>query len=124
ERIAPSGESKARNVAFAQKLSGRVLLQVQGSGEAWYVYPVDLKRYYLGRPSDAFRIMRELGLGISDNDLAKIPTGEYIITKEEAPHAFLPEPPYQFYRDGVNPMRVLPLDDYILSSFIEEGVDR
>ena len=39
------------------------MLQVEENGEAWYVYPDDLKKYYLGRPADAFGVMRELGLG-------------------------------------------------------------
>lgn len=47
-----------------QKLSGRILLQVQSRGEAWYVNPADQKRYYLGRPSDAFDIMKKIGLGV------------------------------------------------------------
>lgn len=58
---------------LAQRLSGKILLQVESKGEAWYVDPVTLDRYYLGRPDDAFRIMRELGLGISNSDLALIP---------------------------------------------------
>ncbi|MDD4412584.1 MAG: hypothetical protein PHR00_02980 [Patescibacteria group bacterium] len=56
--------------------SGKILLQVESNGEAWYVYPTDKKRYYLGRPADAFFIMRELGLGISNADLATIPIVE------------------------------------------------
>lgn len=54
------------------RLSGRILLQVELNGEAWYVNPEDLKLYPLGRPTDAFRMMRELGLGIKDVDLVKI----------------------------------------------------
>lgn len=57
------------------RLSGRILLQVQDKGQAFYIYPLDLKLYYLGRPSDAFSVMRALGLGISNSDLAKIPIG-------------------------------------------------
>lgn len=53
---------------------GRIVLQVEAHGEAWYIYPKTNKRYYLGRPSDAFSIMRQLGLGISNSDLATIPT--------------------------------------------------
>jgi hypothetical protein len=41
-------------------------LQVEKNGEAWYINPNDLKRYFLGRPTDAFNIMRTLGLGISN----------------------------------------------------------
>jgi exopolysaccharide biosynthesis protein len=57
----------------AERLAGRILLNVEENGEAWYVYPEDNKRYFLGRPADAFRIMRELGLGISERDFQKIP---------------------------------------------------
>lgn len=57
---------------FARKQAGRILLQVESRGEAWYVYPVDNKRYFLGRPADAFRIMRALGLGISNADISQI----------------------------------------------------
>ncbi|MDP2630145.1 MAG: S8 family serine peptidase [Candidatus Uhrbacteria bacterium] len=51
--------------ATAKRLAGIILLQVQSKGEAWYVYPVDFKRYYLGRPTDAFQIMRRLSLGVT-----------------------------------------------------------
>lgn len=57
---------------LTRSLAGRILLQVENNGEAWYVNPSDLKRYYLGRPEDAFRIMRELSLGISRENLALI----------------------------------------------------
>ncbi len=72
-RIAVSTSSSAGDTTFAKSLSGRILLQVQANGEAWYIYPVNLKRYYLGRPTDAFSIMRTLGLGITNSDLALIP---------------------------------------------------
>lgn len=49
--------------SMADRLSGRILLQVEDRGEAWYIYPDDLQRYYLGYPADAFEIMRKLGLG-------------------------------------------------------------
>lgn len=55
------------------RLSGRILLQVQDKGQAFYVSPLDLKLYYLGRPQDAFNLMRAQALGISNADLARIP---------------------------------------------------
>ena len=61
-------------ISLAQKLSGRILLQVQSHGQAWYVNPLDLKKYYLGSPADALKIMRSLSLGITNQDLAKVPT--------------------------------------------------
>ncbi|MCA9387992.1 MAG: hypothetical protein KC653_03005, partial [Candidatus Andersenbacteria bacterium] len=59
--------------SISERLSGRILLQVEQHGEAWYVSPPTQKRYYMGRPADAFRLMRSLGLGITDADLARIP---------------------------------------------------
>ena len=55
--------------ASTNNLSGRILLQVEENGEAWYVNPLDDLRYYLGRPTDAFNLMRSLGLGVSNNDI-------------------------------------------------------
>jgi len=54
------------------RLAGRILLKVQDKGQAYYVDPVELKLYYLGRPDDAFEVMRKRGLGISNKDLATI----------------------------------------------------
>jgi len=55
--------TKNINKNLANRLSGKILLQVEENGEAWYIYPEDKKRYFLGRPADAFSVMRELGLG-------------------------------------------------------------
>lgn len=51
--------------AFSHAQSGVILLQVESAGEAWYVNPTDNKRYFLGRPADAFAVMRSLGIGIA-----------------------------------------------------------
>ena len=53
---------------FSNNQTGKILLQVEQNGEAWYVSPADGKRYFLGRPSDAFNVMRNLGLGVSSNN--------------------------------------------------------
>ncbi|MDD3285810.1 MAG: hypothetical protein PHG95_04250 [Patescibacteria group bacterium] len=57
-----------RAETLARRLSGKILLQVESAGEAWYVNPLDSHRYYLGRPADAFVLMRSLGLGISEKN--------------------------------------------------------
>lgn len=57
---------------LAQRVAGKILLQVEDVGQAWYVNPVNNLRYYLGRPADAFQIMRDLGLGITNSDLAMV----------------------------------------------------
>ncbi|GEM_PF-5510783 len=60
---------------YPDHVSGKILLDVEKNGEAYYIYPKDKKAYYLGRPSDAFDIMRKLGLGITNNDIRKIDVG-------------------------------------------------
>lgn len=59
---------------FPDYVVGRILLDVQSHGEAYYIYPKDKKKYYLGRPEDAYNIMRTLGLGITSENLGKIST--------------------------------------------------
>ena len=67
--------NKLSSSAAAKSLAGRILIKVEDNGRAYYVNPVDLKLYYLGRPADAFGVMRSLGLGISNNDLSQIGIG-------------------------------------------------
>jgi exopolysaccharide biosynthesis protein len=72
QKIAQSGMPISGDIELAKSLAGKIILQVERNGEAWYINPADLKKYYLGRPADAFRVMRELGLGITRKDLAFI----------------------------------------------------
>lgn len=74
ETIPKSDQNSTGNLSLRKRLSGRILLQVEEHGEAWYINPVDTKRYFLGRPTDAFNLMRQLGLGITNKDLQEIPT--------------------------------------------------
>ncbi len=60
---------------LASRLKGRILLQVQKNGEAWYVDPVTCRAVYLADGQAAYQIMRYLGLGITNSDLAKIQIG-------------------------------------------------
>src|SRR5680860_112570 len=57
---------------LSSRLSGKILLDVDNKGEAWYVYPGDFHRYYLGTPSDAYDIMKYLSLGVSNDNFIKI----------------------------------------------------
>lgn len=81
----PTGSQEiysASNKTLANRLSGQILLQVESSGEAYYINPDNLKGYYLARPADAFRIMQELGLGITNTDLEDIPIASEIKAAE------------------------------------------
>lgn len=57
---------------FAKRNAGYILLQYQNHGEAWYVWPANNKRYYLGTGEQAFIVLTRLGLGITNTDLLKI----------------------------------------------------
>lgn len=57
---------------FQDKQKGKIFLQVENNGEAWYVSPQDGRRHFLGRPNDAFSVMRSQGLGISNSDIEQI----------------------------------------------------
>lgn len=64
----------AAPVSQTKKLSGKILLQTESYGRAWYVNPTDGKRYYLKNGNEALPLLATLGQGISNNDIAKIPT--------------------------------------------------
>lgn len=66
---------KAIDKKLTKRLSGRILLQAQDKGEAWYVEPVSQVRYYLADGARAYGALRKFGLGITNKDLAKIPVG-------------------------------------------------
>jgi hypothetical protein len=60
----------SHDLNFTTTHKGKIFLQVEGKGEAWYINPNNGKRYFLGRPADAFNVMRQLSLGISNNDFS------------------------------------------------------
>lgn len=60
--------SVAQASPLTERLKGRILIQVQAHGEAWYLNPANRQRYFLGRPADAFALMQKLSLGISNRD--------------------------------------------------------
>ena len=58
--------------SLTKKLKGRILLQVEEHGQAWYVCPKDEKKYYMANGNEAYNIMRNFGVGITNLDLDKI----------------------------------------------------
>lgn len=63
---------QAGNASLKARLLGRILLQVQQHGEAWYVCPRDGAVTYMKDGGAAFGILRACGLGITDADLGMI----------------------------------------------------
>ncbi len=85
------------NTAFSSKQAGRILLQVENKGQAWYINPVDSSRYYLGRPADAFAVMRKLGLGakhavITKGSFSSRLAGRILIDVEDKGKAYYIDP--------------------------------
>jgi hypothetical protein len=57
---------------LSKKMSGNILLQVENHGEAWYVNPKNSKKYYMANGDEAYNIMRDLGVGITNKNLERI----------------------------------------------------
>lgn len=70
------GMKTAKKNALTERLKGKILIDVEHHGEAWYVNPVNGLRYYLKNGEEAYRIMRQLGLGISNALIRTIRVGE------------------------------------------------
>lgn len=74
----PHGLGRSANdVSLANRLKGKIILQVESRGEAWYIHPENGKRYYMKDGPAAYQIMRFLSLGITNDDLRKIDVGSF-----------------------------------------------
>ncbi len=57
------------NLKFSKKIAGQIVLQVEQSGELWYINPVDSLRYYLPNEKYFKKTMAYIAQGINNNDL-------------------------------------------------------
>ena len=78
--LIPFGLVKAETLS--KKLSGKILLQVESHGEAWYVNPTDANRYYMADGSAAYNVMRNFGVGITNNNLIKFQNNKNLAKKQ------------------------------------------
>ena len=74
-KIPRNGTNDKGEQVMMNRLKGKILIQTQSKGEAWYVHPVTGKRYSLGKPTDAFAMIKRLGIGISNANLNKVSSG-------------------------------------------------
>ncbi len=82
----PNGKDKINfDINFAKQCAGKIFLQTQLNGEAWYINPQNNKRYFLGRPIDFFNFMKKMGLGITNENLNKIEAGIFVETPPTQP---------------------------------------
>ncbi len=70
--------------SLTNRVVGKILLQVEGKGEAWYVDKDTQKKFYLKDGNTAYTALQAFGLGISNEDLAKIKisTSEQVVVKD------------------------------------------
>ena len=85
--------------ADLRHVAGRILLRVENGGEAWYVDPVSLHRYRLGSPTEAMRVMIQLGLGITHLNLQLIPTASFLSEYIEYDVPFTTQAPFGEWSD-------------------------
>ena len=69
------------DLKLSERLKGKILLQVEKNGEAWYINPKDGKRHYMANGNEAYAIMRDLGVGITNKDLESFLAGDKIAKK-------------------------------------------
>lgn len=74
-RLPVAGSSDSDDLPFQQQMKGKLLLQVESVGECWYVYPGDLKRYYIPNTAAAYQTLYDLGSNITNADLSLITIG-------------------------------------------------
>ena len=65
------------SASLTNRLKGRIVIQTESRGEAWYINPIDGFRYYLANGEAAYTIMRNLSLGVSDDNIRKITVGDW-----------------------------------------------
>ncbi|MEI7451838.1 MAG: FISUMP domain-containing protein [Candidatus Falkowbacteria bacterium] len=58
----------------SSSVKGKIFLQVEDKGQAYYVSPKDGQAYYMANGNDAFKVMRSMGVGVSNTDMNKIKT--------------------------------------------------
>jgi len=87
---------------FPQRLVGKILLDVENHGEAYYIYPLDFKGYNLGKPAQAWQIMKNLSIGITNNNLAQINDYRISLPQKTASEFEKPQAPptIDYYQTG------------------------
>lgn len=69
----PTVPSRPVSRAAVSARLGKILLDVEGRGQLWYVDPVTSRRYAISSGDDIAALARSLGQGISERDAAALP---------------------------------------------------
>ncbi len=60
-------------LTMGQRLSGRILRQVESGGSLWYVSPLNNQRYYLKDDPSSFNLFKDLSVAMSVDNLNQLP---------------------------------------------------
>lgn len=74
--------SLSPDIKLAETMKGKILLQVESAGEAWYVDPYSLKRQYLGLPQKIDKSLEKFVIAISSNELQRYLGDESVFPDE------------------------------------------
>lgn len=74
-----AAEQTTVNAIIIKRLLGRILLQVEEHGEAWYLNPTTKKRYYMKDGAAAYQMLRTFGVGVTSSDLQKVQRGNKML---------------------------------------------
>lgn len=74
-KLAEDNNAQFSDAALRQayEMKGKILIAAFDGGKAWYVNPLDLRRYYLANGAEGFATAQNLALDISDDRLNAIP---------------------------------------------------
>lgn len=64
--------------ALTERMYGRMLLDIEGNGEVYYVDPVTGGKEYLADGASAHRLLKRRALGITEENFSKLELGENI----------------------------------------------
>lgn len=57
---------------FLKQVVGKIIIETTNFGKAWYIFPADNRRYYLGRPKDAFLLAKNLAIEASSTEIRQL----------------------------------------------------
>lgn len=108
----------ASNIKTPENLKGRILIQVESKGEAYYINPKDGLKYYMSNGDEAFKIMKTLGVGMSNKDIVKMKSdvnfrkkfiGKILLQVESHGEAYYIsfDGRYNYLKDGASALTVM-----------------
>jgi len=75
-KIAYTDISSYQKNGFPESLAGQILVDVENFNDVYYIYPKNLRAYYIATDKEAKQTVKDLGMGVKNEDIRKIEVGE------------------------------------------------